>query len=232
MLNLDELSVYTRRTGESARAFEAYQSYRDMGAQRSLAGVGQKLGKSKAILERWSSRWEWVRRCEVYDATLAAKDKAAKEQALKDEAQRWAERQIAAGEKDWQKSEQLDKKASEILMLPVTSVERKQTEESKDGKTFITNITVIKGVNTTPRDAAIMAKIASDLRERWLNRMGVGRTPEPQAGGGGMTVGEDIEVIRRKRWIDAAPALLALMEAKQAKLKGGEDENSAEPKAS
>ena len=61
--------------------------------------------------------------------------------------------------------------------------------------------------------------------------MGVGRAPESGAGEGGMTLGEDIEVIRRKRWIDAAPALLALMEKKRAKAQDGQDGNSAEPKA-
>ena len=165
MPNQDDVCVYTRRIGESARAFEAYCAYRDLGAARSLAAVGQKLVKSRQILSRWSARWEWVMRVQAYDQGMAEKEKAAKEEALKEEAKKWAEREIAAGEKDWQKSEQLDKKASEILMLPVTTVERKQTEESKDGKTFVTNITVIKGVNTSPRDAAIMAKIASDLRE-------------------------------------------------------------------
>ena len=231
MPNQDDVCVYTRRTGESARAFEAYQAYRDTGAARSLAGVSQRLGKSTAFLSRWSARWEWVMRVQAYDQGIAEKEKAAKEQALKGEAQRWAEREIAAGEKDWQKSELLDKKVNEILMLPVTTVERKQAEESKDGKTFITNITVIKGVNTSPRDVAIMAKIASDLRERWLNRMGVGRKPEPGAGEGSMTLGEDIEVIRRKRWIDAAPALLAMMEKKRAKAQDRQDGNSAEPNA-
>ena len=41
---------------------------RDMGAERSLAKVAQKLGKSKALMERWSVRWQWGQRAEAWDA--------------------------------------------------------------------------------------------------------------------------------------------------------------------
>ena len=34
----------------------------DLGPQRSLAAVGRELG----IMERWSSRWSWVKRVEAY----------------------------------------------------------------------------------------------------------------------------------------------------------------------
>jgi hypothetical protein len=232
MPNQDELSFYTRRIGESARAFEAYCAYRDLGAARSLAGVSQKLVKSRQILSRWSARWDWVSRCAAYDADLAAKEKAAKDYALEAESKKWAEREVAMRETFWQMSELLKKKAEQILQFPLQTVERKtSTETTDDGRTIINHITIIKPSNFAQRDAAIIAKVALDMAQG-LYPSGAGRKPEPGAGEAGMTVGEDIEVIRRKRWIDAAPALLALMEAKQAKLKGGEDENSAEPKAS
>ena len=64
------MEQWDRRKGESAQAYDAFATYRDMGSTRSLAKVGQKLGKSKTLMDRWSSRWEWVWRCEQYDTAM------------------------------------------------------------------------------------------------------------------------------------------------------------------
>ena len=63
-------SVWERQHNESAQAFEAFSTYRDMGADRSLSAVGQRLGKSKALMERWSSRNHWQERVVAYDNHL------------------------------------------------------------------------------------------------------------------------------------------------------------------
>jgi hypothetical protein len=52
--------VWERQDTESAQAFEAFKTYRDMGADRSLVKVAQKLGKSVPLMERWSKDKEWV----------------------------------------------------------------------------------------------------------------------------------------------------------------------------
>jgi len=59
--------VWERQEGETAQAFQAFAAYRDMGAERSLAKVAQKVGKSKPLMERWSRRWQWVIRAEAWD---------------------------------------------------------------------------------------------------------------------------------------------------------------------
>ena len=221
MPNRDDFSVYARKPGESARAFEAYQTYRDMGAARSLAGVGQKCNKGVSILGRWSSRWSWVERAAAYDADLAAKEKAAKQYALEKESQKWAEREIAMRETYRQLSLQVVDKIKSILQFPLTQVERKQTQTSEDGKTIINNYTIIKPINFTQRDAGIMLKAAFEVT-KGVFPPGAGTTTEPQTGEGGMMV-EDIEIIKRKRWIEAAPAILALLEEKNAELQSGQD---------
>lgn len=58
---------WERQEQESAQAFQAFTMYRDMGAERSLAKVAQKVGKSKALMERWSRRWQWVIRADAWD---------------------------------------------------------------------------------------------------------------------------------------------------------------------
>lgn len=62
--------LWERQDGESAQAFQAFAVYRDMGTERSLVKVAQTLGKSKALMERWSVRWQWVARANVWDDEL------------------------------------------------------------------------------------------------------------------------------------------------------------------
>jgi len=69
--------VWERQQGESARAFEAFSLYLEMGADRSVRAVGQKLGKSRALVERWSSAHQWVDRCRAWDNHLQHEAKKA-----------------------------------------------------------------------------------------------------------------------------------------------------------
>lgn len=65
--NPDE-ELWERQPEESARAFQAFAAYRDMGAERSTAKVARALGRTKALCDRWSSRWGWVARVDAWDA--------------------------------------------------------------------------------------------------------------------------------------------------------------------
>lgn len=56
--------------GETAKAFEAFCVYRDMGASRSIAKVGQTLGKNTVTLEQWSIKNGWVDRATAWDGEL------------------------------------------------------------------------------------------------------------------------------------------------------------------
>ncbi|MFC1705778.1 hypothetical protein ACFL59_03025 [Planctomycetota bacterium] len=60
--------AWERARGETAKAHQAFLVYRDMGPGRSLAKVAQELGKSKALMDRWSARWRWVSRVAEWDA--------------------------------------------------------------------------------------------------------------------------------------------------------------------
>lgn len=61
---------WERQDGESPRAFEAFAAYLEMGADRSLRAVGQKLVKSYALISRWSAAHRWVERAAAYDAEI------------------------------------------------------------------------------------------------------------------------------------------------------------------
>ena len=65
-------ATISRLAGESADACAACVAYCALGHARSTAKVGRQLGKSKALMDRWSSRWHWVARAAQWDTTLAA----------------------------------------------------------------------------------------------------------------------------------------------------------------
>jgi hypothetical protein len=64
------LKPYEYQKGETKKAFEAFQHYRDMGADRSIRKVAEKLGKSEQLLSRWSSQYDWVERAAKYDGDM------------------------------------------------------------------------------------------------------------------------------------------------------------------
>lgn len=59
------MKAWERRADESEQAYEAFSVYRDI--VRSTAKVGQKLGKSTALIHRWSAKYDWVERARAYD---------------------------------------------------------------------------------------------------------------------------------------------------------------------
>lgn len=69
----NDTKPWERQEGESVKAFEAFIVYLNLGEERSLRAVGQKLGKSRALIERWSSDNGWVKRVAAYDADVQRK---------------------------------------------------------------------------------------------------------------------------------------------------------------
>ena len=71
---------WERMEGESAKAFEAFRIYRDMGPERNLRAVAQQCNKSVSLLGRWSGANQWVERARAYDNEL---ERAAHQEAVK-----------------------------------------------------------------------------------------------------------------------------------------------------
>ncbi|KRC53936.1 MULTISPECIES: hypothetical protein [unclassified Nocardioides] len=62
------LNPWDRQPGESNPAWEAFKAYRDIGLSRSTAKVQQSIGKSKRLIDGWSSQHAWVLRARAWDA--------------------------------------------------------------------------------------------------------------------------------------------------------------------
>lgn len=66
-----DLSPWAQQPRESAKAYAAFSAYLRMEpGDRSTAAVGQELGKSKGLIDRWSSMWSWVERCAAFDSSV------------------------------------------------------------------------------------------------------------------------------------------------------------------
>lgn len=77
-----EIKPWDRQPNETQKAYEAFCVYRDLkdaadpAYKRSIARTGEKLGKSESLLERWSGRYDWVRRAEKWDVDQEQKLRA------------------------------------------------------------------------------------------------------------------------------------------------------------
>ena len=67
---------WERQKGESDKAYEAFVTYRDMGTDRSIRAVAQKLDKSRTQIGKWSSAWNWTERVRIYDNELETEVRA------------------------------------------------------------------------------------------------------------------------------------------------------------
>ena len=72
---------WERQDGETAKAFEAFAIYRDMGPDRSLRKVVQSLNKNLTTIAEWSSKYDWVNRVAAWDAE---QDRIARQQQIND----------------------------------------------------------------------------------------------------------------------------------------------------
>ncbi len=61
---------WDRQPGESAKAFDAFGVYLNLGPTRSITKVAQTLNKSRTWLGTWSSKYKWVDRALAWDADV------------------------------------------------------------------------------------------------------------------------------------------------------------------
>jgi hypothetical protein len=98
---------FEQQPRESSKAFAAFQVYLRMGPQRSLAAVGQQLGKSGTVIERWSSKFDWVSRVQAYAAHLAEVERKAIEARTIEKSVEWEKVQESVKREAWKKGEKL-----------------------------------------------------------------------------------------------------------------------------
>lgn len=63
------MKSWNRLENESDAAFEAFKIYLELD-ERSYAKVGQKLGKSKTLIDRWGKQYDWQERARDFDNSI------------------------------------------------------------------------------------------------------------------------------------------------------------------
>ncbi len=66
-MNVIMKQIWERQEGESAKAYDAFTLYRDMGPGRSISKIVQKHTKNRATCGKWSVKYNWVQRVAAYD---------------------------------------------------------------------------------------------------------------------------------------------------------------------
>ncbi len=107
--------MFERQERESAKAFAAFKTYLELGPERSLAVVADKLGKSKTMIERWSRRFDWPARVQAHTAHLTEVERKAAEAVAIQNGVDWAKRQEQHREDEWQTRTELIGLAREAI---------------------------------------------------------------------------------------------------------------------
>jgi hypothetical protein len=106
---------FEQQPRESSRAFAAFNTYLSLGPQRSLVAVGQKLGKSRVVIERWSTKYDWVSRVQAHSAHLAEVERKVIEGRAMEKAVEWSKMTEAVRREAWRRSEELMLMADDFL---------------------------------------------------------------------------------------------------------------------
>lgn len=116
--------AFEQQPKESEKAFAAFSMYLSLGAQRSLAKVAAKLGKSKVMMEKWSRRFEWQARLVAYAAHMALVEREAAEAMTRVKGVDWAKRYQELREAEWQERKNLVEFAAEVRRRWMARAER------------------------------------------------------------------------------------------------------------
>jgi hypothetical protein len=98
--------AFEQQAMESQKAFAAFSVYLSMGAERSLAAVGKRLGKSEGLIERWSRKYDWPARVQAHASHMAVVEREASEAMVRSKSAEWLKRAEQVREREWQMHEQ------------------------------------------------------------------------------------------------------------------------------
>jgi hypothetical protein len=101
-MNMVKRYDFDRLPRESAKAFAAFQTYLDLGPERSLAAAGAKLGKSKVMMEKWSRRHDWQGRVAAYGGYVAEVERQALAEVTRDKEAEKKARRDKIQEQEWE----------------------------------------------------------------------------------------------------------------------------------
>lgn len=97
---------FEQQPREGNKAFAAFKTYLEQGPQRSIRAVGEKLGKSEGLIERWSAKFDWPARVQAYGAHLAGLEQKAIEGRVIEQAVEWVKMHESVRREAWAEAEE------------------------------------------------------------------------------------------------------------------------------
>ena len=94
--------AFEQQARESDKAFAAFSVYLSQGAERSLAKTAAKLGRSKGLMERWSTKFDWPARVTAYNGHMALVERQATEALVRAKGVDWVVRQEEQRTEEWE----------------------------------------------------------------------------------------------------------------------------------
>lgn len=172
MAKKDAAAAWERRTDESARAYEAFSAYRDLGPSRTFIAAYRKVtGKADAssgdadYYGKWAKKYDWQERAAKYDDYLDSMkrsqteavivESALKEAVDGDSVQVWKARSRILRNQQWEIGQAFLKQAKEMIEYPIVQ----QKVITPDGQTI-----VIQPIRWYDKQvAASLAKVGAEL---------------------------------------------------------------------
>ena len=121
--------AFEQQPKESDKAFAAFSLYLSQGSERSLAKVAKKLSRSKVLMEKWSSKFDWGARVVAYGTHMALVEREAAEAMTRAKGVDWAKRYQELREAEWQERWDLVTFAAEVRRRWMARAERCGTLE-------------------------------------------------------------------------------------------------------
>lgn len=158
----DDTKPWERQEGEGVKAFEAFSIYLDLGEERSIRAVAQKLAKSRQLISRWSATYNWVERVAAWDDDLRRK---AHDQAVK-KARKMADRHISIALKLQEKALEAlaETKAKDIDPKNLLAFLREATKMEREARADIIRDTSLE------KDDESSSSLADVISEAWERR--------------------------------------------------------------
>jgi hypothetical protein len=98
--------VGERLPREGSKAFAAFKVYLDLGPNRSTVATGKKLGISKTMVCKWSTKFGWTDRVAARDAYIAEQERQAIERLACEKAVEWWQLHEPARRQAWLEAEE------------------------------------------------------------------------------------------------------------------------------
>lgn len=100
---------------ETDKAYAAFKTYLDLGPDRSLRQVANRLGKNHKVIIRWAHDFNWRERVRAHSARQTQLERETADSLLRAKLTDWAQRQIEQREAEWHWRTELLQVAEDIV---------------------------------------------------------------------------------------------------------------------